>query len=128
MEYELKMSQLRNQINQQKQQQESNVPKCPTCGSTNLKKISGVSKVGSVAMWGLFSQKVKKRITVITADMNGKALLRYINIETTKTSYDVSAVLKLFKSENRNSSDDPNCRVLGVVLGVIEDEKFIKVK
>ncbi len=40
--------------------QESNIPHCPTCNSTNLEKISALSKVGSVAMWGFFSQKVKK--------------------------------------------------------------------
>lgn len=34
--------------------------KCPTCQATNIKKISGLSKAGSVAMWGIFSQKVKK--------------------------------------------------------------------
>lgn len=55
IEYNLKMSQFRTQVNQQKQQQESNVPKCPTCGSTNLKKISGLSKAGSVALWGVFA-------------------------------------------------------------------------
>lgn len=60
IEYNLKMSQFRNQVNQQKQQQESNVPKCPTCQSTNIKKISTTSKVTSVAMFGLLSQKVKK--------------------------------------------------------------------
>lgn len=36
-----------------------NIPKCPTCNSTNIKKISGLSKAGSVAMFGIFSQKVK---------------------------------------------------------------------
>lgn len=34
--------------------QESNVPKCPTCQSTDIKKISGLSKAGSVVMWGIF--------------------------------------------------------------------------
>lgn len=38
----------------------NNIPKCPTCNSTNLSKISTMSKAGSVAMWGLLSQKVKK--------------------------------------------------------------------
>lgn len=33
-----------------------------------------------------------------------------------------------FESENRKSIDDPDCKVIGVVLGVIEDEKFIPVK
>lgn len=60
IEYNLKMSQFRTQVNQQKQQQESNVPRCPTCQSTNIKKISTTSKVTSVAMFGLLSQKVKK--------------------------------------------------------------------
>lgn len=38
----------------------SNVAKCPTCGSTDLSKVSSISKVGSVLMFGLLSQKVKK--------------------------------------------------------------------
>ena len=39
-----------------------NIPKCPTCGSTNIKKISGLSKVGSVALWGVFAVgKVSKQ-------------------------------------------------------------------
>lgn len=38
-----------------------NVPKCPTCQSTDIKRISALSKAGSVFMWGLLSQKVKKQ-------------------------------------------------------------------
>lgn len=34
---------------------------CPYCNSTNCKKISGISKATSVAIFGLFSQKVKKQ-------------------------------------------------------------------
>lgn len=37
------------------------IPKCPTCQSPNIKKISNLSKAGSVAMWGIFSQKVRKQ-------------------------------------------------------------------
>lgn len=55
VEYQLKISQFRNQAEQLKQQQESSKPKCPTCGSANLKKISGLSKAGSVALWGIFA-------------------------------------------------------------------------
>ena len=40
---------------------EKNVPKCPTCQSSDLKKVSTASKAGSVFMWGLLSQKVKKQ-------------------------------------------------------------------
>ncbi|MEG1657221.1 MAG: hypothetical protein RR292_07080, partial [Christensenellaceae bacterium] len=29
--------------------------KCPTCGSTNVSKISGTNKVGSAALFGIFS-------------------------------------------------------------------------
>lgn len=28
---------------------------CPYCHSTNTKKISGLSKAGSVALWGIFA-------------------------------------------------------------------------
>ena len=34
---------------------------CPYCHSTNTKKISTMSKAGSVALFGIFSQKVKKQ-------------------------------------------------------------------
>ena len=74
IEYETKMAAFRvtsNQLNnQQKQIQqqakiqkqiEVNVPKCPTCGSTNVQEISGLSKAGSVALWGIFSRKVHKQ-------------------------------------------------------------------
>lgn len=33
----------------------STVPKCPVCNSTNIDKISLTNKVGSVAMFGVFS-------------------------------------------------------------------------
>lgn len=64
IEYELKMSQFRNQVEQQKQQakeqQETNIPKCPFCNSTNIKKISGTERVGSAMMFGIFSKKIGK--------------------------------------------------------------------
>lgn len=63
IEYQLKMSQFKSQIEQQQSNklQNDNTPKCPTCNSTNIKKISGLSKAGSVAMWGLLSRKVHKQ-------------------------------------------------------------------
>lgn len=36
-----------------------NKPKCPTCSSKNVQKISSLSKAGSVAVFGIFSQKVR---------------------------------------------------------------------
>lgn len=39
-----------------------NVPKCPTCQSVNIKKISGLSKIGNVVLWGVFAVgKVSKQ-------------------------------------------------------------------
>ena len=38
-----------------------NIPKCPTYHSTDIKKISTASKAGSVFMWGLLSQKVRRQ-------------------------------------------------------------------
>ena len=63
IEYQLKMSQFKTQLSQQENSeiQNSNVPKCPTCSSTKIHKISGLSKAGSVAMWGIFSRKVHKQ-------------------------------------------------------------------
>ena len=63
IEYQLKLSQFKTQLQQQESSkiQNSNIPKCPTCSSTNIHKISGLSKAGSVAMWGIFSRKVHKQ-------------------------------------------------------------------
>lgn len=65
IEYELKMSQFRNQV-QLKKQQESNValqtnqPKCPTCNSTNIRKISSTKKAASIIGFGLLSNNIGK--------------------------------------------------------------------
>lgn len=66
IEFQLKIQQLKIQLEQQEQlaynkRISQNVPKCPTCKSTNIKKISGISKAGSIAMWGIFSRKVHKQ-------------------------------------------------------------------
>ena len=59
IEYELKMSQFRNMVEQkerqEKEKQSANQPHCPICNSTNIKKISGLSKAGSIALWGKFA-------------------------------------------------------------------------
>lgn len=54
IEYNLKMSQFKAQLSQSKQVEESNKPQCIYCKSTNIKKISTTSKVGSVALFGIF--------------------------------------------------------------------------
>lgn len=45
----------------QSQPVEKYILKCPTCGSPNIKKISELSKAGSVTLWGIFSRKVHKQ-------------------------------------------------------------------
>ena len=62
IEFQLKLAQFKANTLQQEQieRKTDNLPKCPTCGSTKLSKVSTISKAGSVALWGLFSQKVKK--------------------------------------------------------------------
>lgn len=63
---------------------------------------------------------------IVIANFNGQIICkRYIN----KGEYILfQSDNDAFKSENRKSSDDPDCKVLGVVLGVVEGEKFVKVK
>ena len=53
IEYNLKMSQFRTQVNQQKQQRESNTLKCPICGSANIKKITLGSRAVKTAVFGV---------------------------------------------------------------------------
>lgn len=63
IEFQLKMSQFKTQLQQQessKQIEEDNQPHCPTCGSTNIRKISGVERGASVAAFGIFSKKINK--------------------------------------------------------------------
>lgn len=62
IEFHLKMSQFKFTKSQAGGVEESSVPKCPYCNSTDLSKISGLSKAGSVALWGIFAVgKVSKQ-------------------------------------------------------------------
>ena len=63
IEYELKMSQIRNQVDQQKRNtsQVQNKPKCPTCGSTNIKKISASRKMLGTIGFGLLSKTARSQ-------------------------------------------------------------------
>lgn len=68
IEYQLKMSQFKANLKQQENSNSANTkPKeenkvhCPYCNSTNVNKISGLSKAGSIAMFGIFSRKAHKQ-------------------------------------------------------------------
>lgn len=60
VDYELKMSQFRNQVQQQEQTKEKSKPHCPTCGSTNIKPITGTERAASIIGLGIFSKKINK--------------------------------------------------------------------
>lgn len=38
-----------------------NLPKCPTCQSTNINKISELSRIGSILIWGRLSPKIYRQ-------------------------------------------------------------------
>ena len=56
IEYQLKMSQFKTQVQQQKSNsvRNDNSPKCPICNSTNLSKISTAKKATKVGLFGIF--------------------------------------------------------------------------
>lgn len=62
IEYNLKISQFKSQLEQQKNNKTQNdtTPKCPHCKSANIKPISGLNRGASIAMWGVFSKKINK--------------------------------------------------------------------
>ncbi len=60
IEFNLKMSQFKAQVNKQKVVEENSVPKCPHCNSTNIKSLSGLNRGASIAMFGIFSKKINK--------------------------------------------------------------------
>lgn len=63
IEFQLKMAQFKNQVQQQKSvTSSSNKPKCPTCGSTNIKKISGTKRWLSTGLFGLASSNIGKNM------------------------------------------------------------------
>ena len=63
IEFQLKMSQFKTQLQQQessKQIEEDNQPHCPICGSTDIQKISGTKRWLSTGLFGLASSDIGK--------------------------------------------------------------------
>lgn len=62
IEYNLKMSQFKSQLEQQKSSKakSDNTPRCPHCKSTNIKPISVLNRGASIAVLGVFSKKINK--------------------------------------------------------------------
>ena len=64
IEYQLKISQFKANLQQQessKKVEEDNTLRCPTCNSTKVKKISATSKVVGASMFGLFSKTARSQ-------------------------------------------------------------------
>lgn len=63
IEYQLKISQFKANLQQQessKSKEEDNRPKCPNCHSTNIKAITGAERAMSIMGLGIFSKKINK--------------------------------------------------------------------
>ena len=62
IEYNIKMSQFRIQVQQQESNKAQNdtTPRCPHCNSSNIKSISALNRGASIAMLGVFSKKINK--------------------------------------------------------------------
>lgn len=63
---------------------------------------------------------------IVIANFQGKIICKRYMVKDTYILFQSDN--DAFEKENRKSTDDPNHKVIGIVLGVIEDEKFIPVK
>lgn len=94
--------------------------------SMNDEKTNNLIHTGSIILIDPQFAEYELDDKVVIANFKGKIICkRYIN----KGKYILfQSDNSDYESENRKSSDDPDCKVLGIVLGVIEDKKFITVK
>ena len=63
---------------------------------------------------------------IVIANFKGKTICKRYIVKDTYILFQSDN--DAFEKENRKSTDDPDHKVVGIVLGVIEDEKFIPVK
>lgn len=63
---------------------------------------------------------------IIIANFKGKTICKRYIVKDTYILFQSDN--DEFKDENRKSTDDPNHKIIGVVLGVIENEKFVPAK
>ena len=63
---------------------------------------------------------------IVIANFKGKIICKRYIIKDTYILFQSDN--DEFKGENRKSTDDSNHKIIGVVLGVIENEKFVSVK
>lgn len=63
---------------------------------------------------------------IVIANFRGKTICKRYIVKDTYILFQSDN--DAFEKENRKSTDDPDHKIIGVVLGVIENEKFIPVK
>ena len=63
---------------------------------------------------------------IVIANFRGKTICKRYIVKDTYILFQSDN--KAFENENRKSTDDPDYKIIGVVLGVIENEKFVPVK
>ena len=94
--------------------------------SMNSEKTNYLIHTGSIILVNSKDFDYNLDDKIVIANFKGKVICkRYVdrgNYILFESDNDV------YEKDNRKSSDDPNCKVIGVVLGVIEDDKFIEVK
>lgn len=93
--------------------------------SMNDEKTNNLIHTGSIVL--INPQFIDSELDdkIVIANFKGQIICkRYIN----KGSYILfQSDNDGYEKENRKSSDDPDCKVLGIVLGVIEDNTFISI-
>lgn len=63
---------------------------------------------------------------IVIANFKGKTICKRYIIKDTYILFQSDN--NAFEKENRKSTDDPDHKIIGIVLGVIENEKFLPVK
>ena len=63
---------------------------------------------------------------IVIANFKGKTICKRYIVKDTYILFQSDN--DKFKSENRKSTDDPYHKIIGIVLGVIENEKFVPIK
>lgn len=94
--------------------------------SMNHKDTNHLIRTGSIVLINPKFDESELEDRIVIANFSGEVICkRYIN----HGSYILfQSDNDVFEKENRKSSDDPEYKVVGIVLGVIENGRFIKVK
>lgn len=94
--------------------------------SMNHERTNNLIHTGSIVLINPKFDEYELSDKIVIANFKGKVICkRYIN----KGDYILfQSDNDAYKEENRKSKDDPDCKVLGIVLGVIKDNTFISLE